>query len=305
MIKKALQLVAILFISYSSFAQNPYVLVLGIPQDGGYPQANCQKSCCKSVWEQKVPRQFVSSIALVDPVSNEKWIFDCTPDFKDQLFFLQKYTQNQSPLAGIFLTHAHIGHYTGLMQLGREVMNTNKVKVYAMPKMKSFLETNGPWSQLVNLQNIDIQPINEETDIVLNERLKIRAFRVPHRDEFSETVGFKIISKNKSLIFIPDIDKWQKWGQNLSDLTKANDYLLLDGTFYKDGEIARPMAEVPHPFVSETIDILDSLPYKTKAKVHFIHLNHTNPIISKNSAERKALLHKGFKVADLGLKLGL
>jgi pyrroloquinoline quinone biosynthesis protein B len=303
MIKKALQLVAILFISYSSFAQNPYVLVLGIAQDGGYPQANCQKSCCKPVWEQKVPRQFVSSIALVDPVSNEKWIFDCTPDFKEQLFFLEKYTQ--SPLAGIFLTHAHIGHYTGLMQLGREVMNTSKIKVYAMPKMKNFLETNGPWSQLVNLQNIDIQPINEETDIVLNERLKIRAFRVPHRDEFSETVGFKIISKNKSLIFIPDIDKWQKWGQNLSDITKANDYLLLDGTFYKDGEIARPMAEVPHPFVSETIDILDSLPYKTKAKVHFIHLNHTNPIISKTSAERKALLHKGFKVADLGLKLGL
>lgn len=283
-------------------AQNPYIQVLGVAQDGGFPQANCQKECCKAVFEGKVTRQFVSCMAVVDPISKQQWLFDATPDFTQQLRLLN----NPAPKnLGIFLTHAHIGHYTGIMYLGREAMGASQVKVYTMPKMKNFIEQNGPWSQLVTLRNIDLQPIKEDSVIVLNERISVQAFRVPHRDEFSETVGYKIITANKSVVFIPDIDKWQKWNRSLAELVKSVDYAFLDGTFYKDGEINRPMSEVPHPFVTETMDLLKNLPETQKAKVHFIHFNHTNPVMNAQSFENKEVRQKGFKVAFQGQKVEL
>jgi pyrroloquinoline quinone biosynthesis protein B len=295
----------LVFASMYAQAQSPYVLILGTAQDGGFPQASCTKVCCKAVWDQKIKKEGVSCIAVVDPFTNQKWLFDATPDFGSQTHMLDELTKNSKVLDGIFLTHAHIGHYTGLMYLGREVIGANKTKVYAMPKMKAFLEQNGPWSQLVKLQNIEIQGIEGQQEIALNANIKVKAFRVPHRDEFSETLGYQIITKDKSLVFIPDIDKWQKWDKNLQELVKENDVLLLDGTFYKDGEIARPMAEVPHPFVSETMDLLSDLPITEKKKVHFIHLNHTNPLLQKDSKEQKDLQNKGFKLAKTGLKIGL
>jgi len=300
---KRILIIIFLILQETSFAQNPYMMVLGVAQDGGFPQANCQKECCKAVFAQKIAKQFVSCIAVIDPISKDKWIFDATPDFTQQFHLLNQ--ESTEGKISIFLTHAHIGHYTGLMYLGREAMGTNKTKVYVMPKMRSFIEKNGPWSQLVSLQNIDLQPIKEDSIVVLNERLSVLAFKVPHRDEFSETVGYKIFTKNKSLIFIPDIDKWQKWNRNLEEMIKSVDYAFLDGTFYKDGEINRPMSEVPHPFVTETMDLLKNLPATEKAKVHFIHFNHTNPVMNPKSLENKEVRQKGFKVAFQGEKVGL
>ncbi|MEY4540355.1 MAG: hypothetical protein RLZZ306_2112 [Bacteroidota bacterium] len=298
----------VLFISFfiittsQLFSQNPYIIVLGIAQDGGYPQSGCQKECCQKVYNHKTDSQSVSSIALIDPVSNEKWIFDATPNFPEQLQFLEKNILPNQKFS-IFLTHAHIGHYTGLMHLGREVMGANKIKVYAMPKMKCFLQKNGPWSQLVTLKNIDIQPLQQDTIIILNERVKVQPIRVPHRDEFSETVGYKIIVGAKSLLFIPDIDKWQKWNKNIIEMIKNTDYALLDGTFYQEGEINRPMSEVPHPFVTETMEILKNELKTEKSKVYFIHLNHTNPILQPKSLERKEVLKRGFNIAFMGQKI--
>jgi pyrroloquinoline quinone biosynthesis protein B len=300
--KKALLI--FLLLPIFTYAQNPYIIVLGVAQDGGYPQANCQKTCCKKVYAHKAKPQYVSSIALIDPISKEKWIFDATPNFPQQLQLLAEQTSSDLP-NGIFLTHAHIGHYTGLMHLGREVVGAKQMKVFAMPKMKEFLEKNGPWSQLVSLHNIDIQSIKEDSLIVLNERINVQAIRVPHRDEFSETVGYKIITPQKSLLFIPDIDKWQKWNQNIMEVVKGVDFALLDGTFYQDGEINRPMSEVPHPFVVETMDLLKKLPANQKLKVHFIHLNHTNPILQNGSMEKKEVSIKGFKVCFQGEKINL
>lgn len=96
-----------------------------------------------------------------------------------------------------------------------------------------------------------------------------------------------------------------KWNQNLGQIVKENNYVFIDGTFYKDGEINRPMSEVPHPFVSESVDILKDLPQSEKNKVYFIHLNHTNPLLQKNSEEYKSLIKQGFKVAFQELKIGL
>ena len=288
--------IILLLISISVWAQSPYVYVLGIAQDGGYPQAGCQKNCCKPAWNNYTLRQNVSSIAIIDPQDHSAWIVDATPDFKNQYQLLL----NHDPkiiLKGILLTHAHIGHYTGLMHLGREVMGSKEIAVYAMPKMADYLSKNGPWSQLVTLQNIKIMPIQKDSTFKLNDRISVQAWQVPHRDEFSETVGYQINTNIKKLFFLPDIDKWTKWQKSIADIVLQHDYTLLDGTFYKDGEISRPMAEVPHPFVSETVSILATLSKSEKQKVHFIHLNHTNPLLNAKSTELQELKNAGYRLA--------
>ncbi len=274
----------------------PYLMVLGIAQDAGYPQAGCNKACCKGIWAAIQEGALVSCLGLVDPISQQAWIFDATPDFREQLHLLEE----RAPLTGIFLTHAHIGHYTGLMHLGREVMGASVVPVYAMPKMRTFLTENGPWSQLVNLQNIDLQPLRADSTIQLNERLRVTPFQVPHRDEFSETVGYLIESREVSVAFIPDIDKWEKWKTDVAGLVRSVDYAFLDGTFFENGEIpGRDMSEIPHPFIAESMARLKDLDLLEKAKVHFIHFNHTNPVL-REEASRNTVTNAGFRIAWQG-----
>ena len=290
--------------SMNNNTQQPYVIILGIAQDAGYPQANCNKKCCADVWENLTLTKYVSCLAIVDPISKEQWIFDATPDIKFQLRLLEKHSKI-NPINGIFLTHAHIGHYTGLMQLGREVIGTQNLPVYAMEKMSSFLKNNAPWNQLIKIKNINLITISNDSLIKLNERISILPFLVPHRDEYSETVGYKIITNKKTLIFIPDIDKWEDWNVDIIKLIKEVDYAFLDGTFYKNGELGRDMSEIPHPFVAESMELFSSLSKKDKQKIYFTHFNHTNPLLQKNSKAKKEVFKLGFNIAKQGEVINL
>ncbi len=276
-----------------------YVLVLGIAQDAGYPQAGCEKQCCLAIKNGESKTELVSCIGIVDQSTKQFWIIDATPDFPKQLDLIQQQSGiSLKGFSGIFLTHAHIGHYTGLMHLGREAMGAKNQKVYCMPRMKNFLENNGPWSQLVKLKNINIQSIQSDSAIVLNKNLKLTPMSVPHRDEYSETVGYRIEGTKESLIFIPDIDKWDRWDQDIVDQINNTSYSLLDGTFYKNGELPnRDMSEIPHPFIEESMNHLINISTEKKRSVHFIHLNHTNPLLRKSSKEYIEFKKSDFQVA--------
>ncbi len=296
-------IISIFLIGFSAGKNdNPYVVVLGIAQDGGAPHAACTKDCCVDRWDNPRLHNMVSSIGIVDPSTDEVWMIDATPDFSMQLNTL---TMDQKRLfKGVFLTHAHIGHYTGLMHLGREVMGANQIPVYAMPKMEAFLTKNGPWSQLVKLKNIDIKSLKNGESVKLNKNLNITPFLVPHRDEFSETVGYKIEGPNKSLIFIPDIDKWEKWTENIQEIVEENDFSLLDGTFYDINELpGRDMSKIPHPFIVESMEVLDDV--RSKSAVYFIHLNHTNPALNRYSNATRLIKSSGFDVAQRNQKFHL
>lgn len=285
-------------------ATTPYIKILGIAQDAGYPQVGCQKACCQRVKDNPELRQKVIALGLIDPTSGERWLFEATPDFREQYDNLMAVEPKADTLSGIFLTHAHIGHYTGLMQLGREVMGAKNVPVFAMPKMRKFLYSNGPWRQLTTLNNIKINRLFADSTIVLNQNLSVTPLLVPHRDEFSETVGFLIQSKNKSLLFIPDIDKWSKWNRDILALIKQVDYAFLDATFFQNGEIAgRDMSEIPHPFVEESMSLFNQLPPKEKSKIYFIHFNHTNPLLDSNSKAYQSVIKKGYFVGYENLKI--
>ena len=299
-----LMIIFLLFTSFQKNGKDPFIVVLGVAQDAGYPQIGCDKDCCKKYRDKKIPWQKVSCIALFDPSTNQKWIFDATPDLTEQLH--QANEIQKGNLSGIFLTHAHIGHYTGLMYLGREALNAKEIPVYTMPRMADYLQNNGPWNQLVSLKNISLRKLKTDSAIKLTDNISVTPFIVPHRDEFSETVGYSIKTKNKSALFIPDIDKWQKWDWDIKQMVTQYDYLLIDGTFYKEGELpGRNMNEIPHPFVQETMRLFEKNSKEEKNKFWFIHFNHTNPLLDKNSIEFLSIKENGFNITEEGLTFKL
>lgn len=285
----------------NSSQSDQYITILGITQDGGFPHIGCQKKCCNDFYTGILPKQKVVSLGLIDKLSNQKFLFEATPDISTQLADLENnHLKTNSIINGVFITHAHIGHYAGLLYFGREALGKKNISIYAMPKMKNFLSNNGPWSQLVSLKNIVFSDLKKDSSLMVSNSLKVTPFLVPHRDEFSETVGFKIEGKNKSALFIPDINKWELWDRDIVEEVKKVDYAFLDATFLKEGEINRPMNDVPHPFIEETIALFKNESLNTKNKIFFIHFNHTNPTLQSNSKERTKLELLGFRFATQG-----
>jgi pyrroloquinoline quinone biosynthesis protein B len=280
---------------------NTSLVILGTVQDAGSPHIACSKDCCKPLFQKPDINRKVVSLGLIDSENNKSYIFEATPDFTEQVKVLKSYSNSNNEIPnGIFLTHAHIGHYTGLMYLGKEAMNAKEVQVYTMPKMKQYLENNGPWSQLVSNGNITIQESNHLQEIQLTSNIKVMPFLVPHRDEYSETAGYTIIGPNKSALFIPDIDKWGKWEVNIIDAISNVDYAFVDATFYDEKEINnRDISQIPHPFIIESMELFKNLDASEKSKVYFIHFNHTNPTLNAESKESKKVLSNGFNIARM------
>jgi pyrroloquinoline quinone biosynthesis protein B len=302
----------------------PYVLALGNAQDAGFPQIGAEHPAARRAFEDASRRRFTTSLLIVDPRQGRRWLIDASPDLRDQVEFARGHPPRyQAPqpasssgdsaptgrpplFDGVFLTHAHMGHYLGLAHFGREAYGARDLPVYASPKMCLFLEQNAPWSQLVELRNIRLHALADESSLDLAPDLRVRAWRVPHRGEFTDTMAFLVEGPERSLIYLPDIDKWEHWDRRIEDVIEGVDYALLDGTFYADGEIpGRAMDEIPHPFVAESMARLAVLPPDRRARVRFTHFNHTNPLLDPDDPARAELRTAGFGIVEQGERFDL
>tara|TARA_Y100000590_G_scaffold157924_1_gene181385 strand:- start:365 stop:1225 length:861 start_codon:yes stop_codon:yes gene_type:complete len=272
-----------------------FIFVLGTSQDGGYPHLGCKEKCCSKAWEKQTLIRYPSSIAYVDTELKKYWLFDISPKIKEQMYLLRGF---DCELAGIFLTHAHFGHYVGLLELGLEVLNSNRIPVFAMSRMFDFINNNNPFTLLIENKNIVLRKI--ENNMTINiDNLNITALEVPHRNELSETVCYKINTKYKSVVYMPDIDTFNSFESDIISIVKNNDVVFLDGTFYSRDEIKnRDVSEIPHPEIVNTMSLLSHLNNKHRKKIYFIHLNHTNPIIDQTSEEHLNVLNSGFQIAE-------
>ena len=274
------------------------VVVLGIAQDGGVPHLGCRQKLCVEARRDLSKRRLVASLGLVDNRAGRWFVIDATPNFAEQVARLGRLPD------GILLTHAHIGHYLGLAQLGREVANTRRMPVFCTPSMARFLRENRPWSRLVALENIEIREVELDKEIALTDSLHVTPLRVPHRDEDSDTVAYIVAGPARRLLWLPDIDKWEKWDQRIEDVVRTVDVAFLDGTFFSADEIpGRSLAEIPHPLVPETVSRLSEASAPSH-KVFFVHLNHTNRLLWDAAAVRR-LRMKGFGLASQGQRIPL
>lgn len=279
------------------------IVILGTVQDAGSPQINCKKECCLPLFNHPDNTRQVTSLGLIDKQQHKTYLFEASPNIATQLKMLGQYEKDKDNelVDGIFLTHAHIGHYTGLMYLGKEAMDAQNTPVYVMSRLKAFLSSNGPWDQLVKRKNIQLEEMGNEKTVQLSDAIEVTPILVPHRDEYSETVGYRIKGPKKSALFIPDIDKWEKWKKDIMEEIRLVDYAFLDATFYSGKEINnRDIRQIPHPFVIESIEKFKTLNKQEKQKIIFLHFNHTNPLLNPNSEESKWVIKQGFRIGRLG-----
>lgn len=274
--------------------------VLGTAQDAGLPHPNCFCKNCTEAINNPTFRRLAASLAIVLPNEQSWHLIDATPDLKEQMARLQmKYNMQGQLMDRIFLTHAHLGHYPGLLFLGREAIGSTGVPVMTGKKMKQLLEEHAPWSQLTKLGNIEVQEISDGQSIPISQLVTIKPVNVPHRNEFSETFAFWIEGPNKKVLYIPDIDRWDEWDQDIYMACKEADICLLDGTFHSVADlekIGRDYREIPHPPMTETMNLLQDLAEQTE--IYFTHLNHSNPAIDSDNEIRNLLEAKGFHIAE-------
>ena len=278
------------------------LVVLGTAQDAGKPQFSVHGD---PAWRDPSQAKLAASLGLIDRKAAKRYLFDATPDIRRQAYNLDQLDDGRGfALDGVFLTHGHMGHYLGLAHLGKEAMSAKSVPVYAMPKMAHFLRNNGPWDQLVTLKNIDIQTLSDGALVQLRSGLTVTPFQVPHRGEYTETVGYRIAGPKARAIYLPDIDSWRAWeaqGGSLETLVSENARLYLDASFFSGAELpGRDMSLIPHPTISTTMEKLAHMPAEDRAKIHFTHMNHTNPAHDKTSEAYAQIRANGFNVAQEG-----
>ncbi len=277
--------------------------VLGTAQDAGLPHPNCYCKNCTAAISNPELKRFAASLAIVLPEEKVWHLIDATPDLKEQMINVQmKFNMQGQLMESIFLTHAHLGHYPGLLFLGREAIGSSGVPVMAGKKMKRMLEEQAPWSQLTKLNNIEIQEISDGQAITVSPHVTIIPVDVPHRNEFSETFAYWIEGPKKKVLYIPDIDRWEQWDKEIYKACEEADICLLDGTFYSAEDlekIGRDYREIPHPLMTETMDRLQELVGQTD--IYFIHLNHSNPAIDQDKDIRSLIETKGFHIVEEGM----
>ena len=291
----------------------PYVVALGTAQDGGLPQIGCARECCTAAREDPSRARLVTSLLLVDPRDGRRWLFDATPDIARQVERARGLggPAEDAPgrpalFDGIFITHAHLGHVVGLLQLGREAYGSAPVPLIGTERMAGFLGSNGPWSLLFDGGYARPEVLQPGQTLELAEDLSVTAIQVPHRDEFTDTVAFLIRGPERSVLYLPDIDKWERWDRRLEDVIAGVDVALVDGTFYGPAELpGRDMSQVPHPFIVETLARIAPLPEAERAKVVFTHLNHSNPANDPTSDAAAAVRAAGSSVLDDGDRIRL
>jgi pyrroloquinoline quinone biosynthesis protein B len=272
------------------------VFVLGSAQDGGLPQLGSRGAASRRARRQPRHRRLAPSLAVVAE-DGHTLLVDVSPDVvqqETQLLDTPRYAGrpiDAPPADAILLTHAHMGHYAGLVHFGREAAAARGVPCYVTDSMESFLCRHAPWEQLVRLGNLE--PVAALPGrIEMRAGLGVRAFAVPHRAEYTDTVG---VSINETLLYVPDIDDWERWPAAREEIGRHR-ICLLDGTFFDARELPeRDRTEVPHPLVTDTVARFRDL--ARDRRLILTHLNHTNPLGDAASPQACWVAAQGFEIA--------
>ncbi|MEM8885784.1 MAG: MBL fold metallo-hydrolase [Planctomycetota bacterium] len=234
-----------------------FLRLLGIAQDAGVPHIGCRCARCEKFRSDPLLPACVGIVG-----ERQTYLVDATPAIARQIEMLPVFPES------ILLTHAHMGHIAGLLQLGKEAWN-RPTTIYASPSLCGFLEANAPWNQL------PLACVQTIGDLELEPGLHVEWVPVQHRAENSDTHAFLIRGPQRTVLYLPDIDAWD---DDLESLLARCDVALLDGTFYSRDELPRH-ADVPHPPIEETLARLGD----QTSKVRFVHVNHTNRLLDEGS----------------------
>lgn len=268
-------------------------IVLGSAQDAGNPQMGSTG---------RGPQRLIASVGVIGP-DGSALLLDVTPDVREQILMLNRYrahARTSNVVDHVSLTHAHMGHYTGLIHFGKEAHNATGIRTWVTASMAAFLTTNQPWLSLVDGGHLVLEVIAPGEPVEVASGLTLRLLTVPHRDEFSDTVAMSV---NDELLYVPDIDTWERWPIAEAEIGRHR-VSLLDGCFASSSEVpGRDISAFPHPLVADTVRRFGHL--ARERRIILTHLNHTNPVSDPESVEAALVAQSGFEVASDGMEISL
>ena len=275
------------------------VTLLGIAQDGGRPQAGCNKSCCVSI--QRDHWSYPVSLGIVGD-DGKGHLIEASRHLTDQL---EIWGNNE--ISDVWLTHAHLGHVDGLGLFGKETMGKIGLNLHLSASMLNLVHNNPFWKSLLDQKVFKPNQFSNGEIIDTESPFAIQAIQIPHRDELSDMHAFLVKGEKKNLLFLPDHDTWEETLKfHEVDTIRAFlakysvDIALIDGTFWSSNELfGRFQHEVPHPPVSLTVEMLGER-REDDPEILFIHLNHTNPLYL-DGEERKFVIDLGWQIGEQGM----
>jgi pyrroloquinoline quinone biosynthesis protein B len=248
------------------------------------------------------------------------FLVNASPDARQQLETLTPRRVDgvrATPIAGVLLTDAEIDHTAGLLLLresgtplrvfgdaGVERALRHVYPVLAMLERycgASWQMLEAGRTQPLEGSNLAVEPFAAGGDAprYVNESdAELQASGFMFRDRASGGV----------VTYVPGLARLDD-----SVLTRfaASDLLLVDGTFWRDDELARlgisarsarDMGHVPLSGPGGTLEALAGLERPRKVVVH---INNTNPILLEDSPEREEVVRAGVEVAYDGLEVEL
>ena len=248
------------------------------------------------------------------------FLVNASPDARQQLEALAPGKVDDvrtPPIAGVLLTDAEIDHTAGLLLL-REAQAP--VRLFGDQGIERALRRGFPvleilerycgaeWEtlkpgQATTLQgsSLTVEPFDAGGDAprYLNgSDLELQASGFVFHDGTSGGV----------VTYVPGL---ARLGEDVLGRLAASDVVLVDGTFWRDDELARlgistrsarDMGHLPLSGRDGTLAALERLERPRKV---LVHINNTNPILLEDSPEREAVLRAGVEVAYDGLEIAL
>ncbi|MGI8716142.1 MAG: pyrroloquinoline quinone biosynthesis protein PqqB [Solirubrobacteraceae bacterium] len=293
------------------------IRILGSAAGGGFPQWNCHCPTCEAGREgvRAVPRT-QSSLAIRG--GDGPWfLVNASPDARQQLAALAPRPDDgvrAPPVAGVLLTDAEIDHTAGLLLL-RE--STTPVRVFGDEAVGRALSGGYPvlpmleqycgaaWQTLeperavpLDGSSLSVEPFavgGDSPRYLTGSDVEVQASGFVFRDEAGGGV----------LTYVPGLARLD---DGVLSRFAASDLVLVDGTFWRDDELARlgistrSARDMGHVPLSGPGGTLATLARLGRPRVALVHINNTNPILLEDSAERDEVVRAGVEVTYDGME---
>jgi pyrroloquinoline quinone biosynthesis protein B len=306
------------------------VVVLGAAAGGGVPQWNCGCPVCRMARSERPELQSTQASIAFSADGHHWFLVNASPDLRQQLIATPQLHPaagklRHSPVAGVILTNSEIDAVAGLLSMREGWPFT----IYAHPRVLSILASNSIFNVL-NEKNVRRQPIetNQSFEPTLPDGspsgIEILAFAVPGKgawylegkahpagqDGDGDTLGLRIEDKatGKHFYFLAAC-------ANVTDDLKARlngaSAIFFDGTVWRDDELIvaglgnKTGQGMGHIAMSGKSGAIESLAGLAVDRKMFLHINNSNPVLLRDSDERKAAERAGWQIPADGTEITL
>jgi pyrroloquinoline quinone biosynthesis protein B len=293
------------------------VRVLGSAAGGGFPQWNCHCGTCRAARAGERARPRTQSSLAIRGDDGPWFLVNASPDARQQLETVtpeQVDSVRAPPIAGVLLTDAEIDHTAGLLLL-RE--SSTPIRVFGDAGVERALRDGYPVLAMLErycgarwrtLEPGQPQPLEGSSLAV--ESFAAGGDAPRYADVEIEASGFVFRDRSSGgvITYAPGLARLD---DRVLDRFAESDLVLVDGTFWRDDELARlgisersarDMGHVPLWGPGGTLEALAGLARPRKV---LVHINNTNPILLEDSPEREEVVRAGVEVAYDGLEAEL